>query len=284
MNPEFEEKSFESAFNSELERRNKRRIFSPGQMAENTVGVDVLSYVGKRHPFWRAVGSRFGRGGSLAYSSSSGKKLVPNEVFNVFLQYKRTEIMVGAKARHYRYFGGEYMRFKVDSPIGQKETMLILERAVGQAGHVSYVAPAFTTLDMLREAQRRKRVMVQSVAVKPSEFEPDHTSYNFTQAAALFNSEPTPTHTRDGAHVLSFDGGEEVRGFGTFLRSARTKILSEDGGPAIEGAIREVERAKISLQDLDLDATKDREAADFLLLAAVAASADVDWICVNDAG
>lgn len=184
MKPEFEEKSYEAAFNAEIEFGQPGATFAPGQVAEASLGVDVLALLSKRHPFWRTVGLYHRRGRRVT------KAAVPDEVFNLFLQYKRSDHIVGPNGRHHRTFGSDYYRFVTTRPTDQLETLQALERATASLGHVRYVAPEFSTLAELRDAQRNQRVIQQSVVVAPSMFGKTHKAYNFKSGRAVLNPVP----------------------------------------------------------------------------------------------
>lgn len=270
VRPEFEEKSYESAFNTELERDNRWHSFSPGQVAEKRLGVDVLARVADQHPFWAAV--------NLAHRSGRRvrRRGVPDEVFNIFLQYKTSHYLVGSRAQHHGYFGGPYYRFRTHRPTSQLSTLQRLESSVGAYGHVLYAAPEFHTLTELRVAQREGRVIAESVAVPPSAFLPAHVAYNFRSGiGARFNPDPEDAEVFRATTALNMDDLD-------------SRLLPfEDALSAIYGELEESFPDPERWQDLASEAEwavtrlgAPTGSFEFLMIAAFTASLGTRWFCM----
>lgn len=271
MKAEFEEKSFEAAFNAELERGNPWRTFSPGQVAEAFLGVDVLARLAPRHPFWAAVNLHHRSG------HRNARRGVPKELFNVFLQYKRSEHVVGHNGMHYAHFRGDYYRFKVSFPLGQLRTLQRLESAVGGAGHVLYVAPEFASLSALRSAQATRQVIARSVTVLPSAFGAHHRAFNFRNGSGLLN--PEPEWVEAGVASRAFERPQSApadSSFTSLVSDVLAKMENEMPDRAMwSGVAREVDAA-LTRTDAPVGAFE------FLMLAGITWSYGTQWLAVED--
>ena len=103
MKATFEEKTFESYFNSELDRKSDI-YFPPGQVLEGKVGFDSSSY-SKSRWLWRKIGHPFlvsprFKGADLKEIADEVEDLLEFEIdnlprmkANILFQYKRPEFI-----------------------------------------------------------------------------------------------------------------------------------------------------------------------------------------------
>lgn len=116
---------------------------------------------------------------------------IPDEVFNLFIQYKRSDSMIGTGATHYRRFKGHYYRFRFDTPANQLPTLHALALSSGSDAHVVYAAPEFHTMKELFEATRTQQVITKSVIVEARHLLTKHKAFNFRSGfTSIQNPEP----------------------------------------------------------------------------------------------
>lgn len=202
MKSEFEEKSYEGAFNAELTRgagMTQSSFFPPGQVLESDLGFDAAWMIGATHPFWKMVG-RISRQGMDV--SNRTKRKFPSKMYNLFIQYKRSEYIWRANGTHHIHFSGPYYRFKFNDPEKQLKVLKQLERKVGNGAHVLYAAPEFHTIDQLVDAIDTNTVVSRSVIARPRDLKKNHTSFNF-KAGHRFLQNPEPEDV-EGIHGNAF--------------------------------------------------------------------------------
>jgi len=189
MKSEFEEKSYEAAFNVELGQGQSGLVFfAPGQRLEAHLGFDVAWQLGVSDPLWRAINLTGGAG--LPIAPTQGH-VVPADAFNLFIQYKRSDWLHGRRSQHRAHFGGDYYRFMFNHPARQLNVLQNLEQAAAGTARVVYAAPEFHTVGRLMDASRNGTVVRQSVLVEAGSLGRGHRAYNFKLGnQSLLNPEP----------------------------------------------------------------------------------------------
>ncbi|PPF65354.1 hypothetical protein C5E11_00225 [Clavibacter michiganensis] len=277
MQPGFEEKAFENAFNGELGATEiPRRTFAPGQKLENRVGVDVLWRLAASNPFWRTVwlANRSGLPTASWLPAAGLADKVPTDNFNLFIQYKRAEIFTSTRSTWRRHFGGSYYRFKVNTPTKQLQTLQNLEGIVGRSGHVLYVAPALDTVDQLYQVQLASQVVANSVVVRPSSFGTTHTAFNFKPGyTSLYNPEP-----EDGELVFAdkffarTDNAKEPAGIETLIEQVSSQLSRVEGWSQFwDRAQREIPA------DIDIPRSDTETVRGFLQISTFAWAQGLTW-------
>lgn len=189
----FEEKSYESAFNAELAQGvegSPFRHFAPGARLEAMLGFDVMTTLESRNTAWRAMGLTHRSGVSIHHRAPNQ---LPDAVFNLFIQYKRSDALKSSRAMHHTYFGGLYYRFRFDTPKNQLATLHELAAASGSAAHIVYAAPEFHTVQELWDAMIAGKIIANSVIVEATQLQSGHKAFNFkTGKTSLQNPEPEP--------------------------------------------------------------------------------------------
>lgn len=187
----FEEKSYEAAFNNELNNGvggAHTRHFAPGARLEASLGFDVMAILEQRHPAWRTMGLRYRAGTSLHHRAPSQ---LPDAVFNLFIQYKRSDALKSRLAMHHAHFGGPYYRFHFNTPTKQLATLHELAKNSGSAAHVIYAAPEFHTVPELWDATVAGEIISKSVIIEAQQLSLKHKAFNFkTDKASLQNPDP----------------------------------------------------------------------------------------------
>lgn len=149
MRVNYEEKVFESYFNSEL-RDYTRMVFSPGQCLEGLLGFDFMGNI----PF-AYLNEIFGINQNLSgitkeeletwlgYSLDS----IPNITANIFLQYKKPVYLTNSNASEWWYWQKKYFRYSIYSE--QQEILEQLSETIGDQGVVLYASPAIKDVQEL---------------------------------------------------------------------------------------------------------------------------------------
>lgn len=161
---EFEEKTFEKAFYSEVVRRH-RVYYPPGQVEEGYLGFDDAFRLDGFDRFWRfrriRVSHRWRMLGvsleEIARSLSSKMRDYRGFQYNCFIQYKRPEFITSSKSKEWSYFTSKYYRYRIN-----KKQQDILERVrviSGDRAIVCYAAPSFHTMSELIQNISRRRIV-----------------------------------------------------------------------------------------------------------------------------
>jgi len=168
MKCEFEEKSFETAFNAELTRRTNL-FFAPSQCAEGRLGFDFSLYLDDpflwEHFSYLRHRRRIRRGIGITLQEMEGwlgdvAQHAPDIKHNLFLQYKRSDYLKGPRAKERSSWSGPYYRYKI-TPHQHKLLKTISTNANGRAA-VVYAAPAFYKSKTLLQLQISAKIIESS--------------------------------------------------------------------------------------------------------------------------
>lgn len=123
MRAQYEEKTFESYFNSELSRRGIF-YFPPGQVQEGSIGADALAFNRSRW-LWRRLGFPYWmripfKGAPYREMAEEMERHLDREITdvpevrgNVLFQYKRSEFMVTSTADEWHHWNSPYFRYDI---------------------------------------------------------------------------------------------------------------------------------------------------------------------------
>lgn len=150
----------------------------------------------------------------------------------IFIQYKRSDHMIGKTARHWTSFPNEYYRFKIKNA---KQHNTLIETA-DYFRHTYYVAPRFRTIEEYLEHHKNGELVERSVFAtcfglpEMDENDPsDRHTIGYDQARTLFFSDPEEIESFSGLSELlsslsedeeAFRNVEELRGLFDELNSA----------------------------------------------------------------
>lgn len=186
--PEFEEKEFENAANTELA-WNQAHVFSPGQVAEAILGYDAaveLPPGATADVVRRLIGARPSLGAKLTPNFWSGcrdappQTSLPKRYVSLLLQYKRADYVVELRARQRRHWAQAYFRWSTRPK--QHRVLLKLERNLGSRAAVRYAAPAFIARAILETKQVQRQVLASTNFVSPGRIG-DHRNWTYITAA-----------------------------------------------------------------------------------------------------
>lgn len=183
---EFEEKTYEKYFGWELIRHAKAS-YSPGQCGELLVGFDDAFWLIRvaslrfRHLFpgsW-LPGLSVSEVNDLA--RTIGHELPPFR-FNIFVQYKRPQQMVGNRSAEWRCWGRPYYRYHTTNH--QQAALTTIHRASRGRAAVVYAAAAFVRNERLFECAQSRQVIDNS-NIAAVERLVDHEVYTYDRSGNI---------------------------------------------------------------------------------------------------
>ena len=199
MKPTYSESQFAFGVNKELEMGNWRYPLStptriPTQNVESYIGYDTDAEI----------------------STDIG-------IEPIFIQYKRSDHMVGGTARHWSSFPNDYYRFKIKNA-NQHNTLV---ETADYFKHTYYVAPRFRTIEEYIQHHQNEELVERSVFA---------TCFGLP---AMDENDPSDRHTigYDDDRTLFFSEPEDIESFSGL--SELLSYLSED-----EEAFRNIEELR----------------------------------------
>lgn len=199
MQPPYEEKTFESYFNSELNR--KAPIYFPfGQVQEGSIGADA-SFFSRNHRLWWRLGYPF-----IFHAPFSGVDIreiaaemerclgqeirnIPSIKANLLFQYKRPRLITNKRGLEWIHWNQKYFRYDIF-----QEQQELLEHIATKFGHqalVLYASPALGNIDELVDAKQRG-LIIESTNFRPAQELTGHHRNTYTKAGthSIACSEP----------------------------------------------------------------------------------------------
>lgn len=206
MKATFEEKTYESYFNSELDRKSK--IYYPiGQAQEGLLGFDSSAYSLSRS-LWRRLGHPFyifpDYGGAyFADIAEHMERFLSEEInhipdklkVNLLFQYKRPEYITRPYGKQWAAWGMDYFRYEI---YGRQQILLKrIHDDMGDKVLVTYACPAMYDHNDLVHAKIRGEIIQRS---------------NFTKAVDL-DAHHWNTFSEAGIHSIGFSEPEQIKSF-----------------------------------------------------------------------
>jgi hypothetical protein len=239
MDVQYEEKTYESYFNVELDGRSTI-FFPPGQVQEGVLGIDAAGHSNNRrlwrrlgHPFW-FVNEFSGialENAARHMESLLGESVrnIPNMKVNLLFQYKRPQHITSTRANEWHIWNQPYFRYHIYEK--QQELLDHLGRIVGSKALILYAAPAVVDVNELVKLKMQRRII---------------ESTNFTKASLLAGHEVN-TYVQAGTHSVAHSVPEEVEAFDllTFLKTQERSInvpnykFVTDFSKAVQSAFQE---------------------------------------------
>lgn len=192
MKAGFEEKTFESYFNAELDRRSS--VYFPfGQVQEGVVGADASAMSWDRC-LWRLIGHpyllrrpRFSGADMKEVAEEMeyllGKEVdnIPSMRVNLIFQYKSPNRIKSSQGHEWSNWNKPYYKYK----IYQRQQSLLSHMARTFRGQllVLYAAPALENVDDLVRAKKRKKI-IEFTNFRPAADLDGHDVNTFTEAGA----------------------------------------------------------------------------------------------------
>jgi len=206
MTVNYEEKTFETYFNTEMTRKYDPVFFPPGQVQENILGFDNSFYLPFTTSFWAYFG--FDKIYSVFYLNELEEYLferinsLPNIKINLMLQYKRPEYLTLSTAKEWQSWNQPYFRYAVESE-QQRVLMKISDYCNGNVVAL-YAAPAVKNRDeLLRFAINS--VIINNTNLKYAHDLNDHrrNTYANSGSYSIAFSEPEKIENVDLSHVIN---------------------------------------------------------------------------------
>ncbi|WP_282122172.1 hypothetical protein [Algibacter mikhailovii] len=200
MRAKFEEKTFESYFNNELDRRSK--IYFPlGQVQEGSLGFDASSFSRNRR-LWRELGHPFWfhphfdglelRDIADEMEHYLGVELdnVPEMKANLLFQYKRPEYITVSTGKEWSHWNEPYFRYDIYKE--QQDLLMHIHTTFNSKVLVIYASPSTTDVNELVKV--RKDILNHS---------------NFKNAVDL-QGHKRNTYTQSGTHSVACSEPQKI--------------------------------------------------------------------------
>lgn len=205
MQAQYEEKTFESYFNSELDHRSE--IYFPfGQVQEGSIGADAATYSRSRWLWWK-LGFPFLFRNSfngvdlvdvaevMEKYLSKGVKNIPNIKANVLFQYKRPEVMRTQKSSEWHHWNKKYYRYQIYQE--QQDLLSHLHSKFSDRALILYASPAIESMTDLVAAKVNKKIIECT---------------NFCQASKLTGHHRN-TYIQAGTFSIACSSPERIQNF-----------------------------------------------------------------------
>lgn len=228
MTVNFEEKTYESYFNSELDKVSE--IYFPlGQVQEGSLGFDSASFSTNRK-LWQRLGLPLYLPLSgielkeiaeeMEYLLGITLKMLPKIKVNLLFQYKRPEYMERENSKEWGHWNEPYFRYDIYRD--QQELLMQIKHQFGDKIFIVYACPAISDVNDLVKAFLKKEIINISNFRKASELDKHHRN-TFIQAGtySIGCSEPEKIDNFDLIKTIESLSGEATN----IEKSNRESIL-----------------------------------------------------------
>lgn len=205
MLPKYEEKTFESYFNTELDRRTS--IYFPfGQVQEGGIGADAAAASQDRwlwqrlgfpypfHPEYSGVDLR-DIANEMELHIKKEIRNIPSIKANLLFQYKRPEVITTANGTEWSHWNQLYFRYDIYAE--QQALLEHLDKKFGSKALVLYASPALVDINDLVKAKLDKNIIEAT---------------NFCPASKL-QGHHRNTYVRAGLHSIACSQPEKLPPF-----------------------------------------------------------------------
>jgi hypothetical protein len=235
MDARYEEKTFESYFNNELDR--KTSIYFPlGQVQEGVVGLDSAAH-SRSWFLWRKLGYPFWlsppfSGVELQDIAKEMERYLDKEVHNIptmkvnlLFQYKRPEFITMSSGAEWHLWKRRYFRY--DLYTEQHALLSHIETTFGQDAIVLYAAPAVEDVGDLVKLKKSRAIIDNTNFRRASELNGHHR--NTYIKAGTYSQACSDPQRLDNFRLIELIENVEPkaqRGNGQFLVEFATRINS----------------------------------------------------------
>ncbi|HDY7869352.1 TPA: hypothetical protein RQK36_004491 [Vibrio vulnificus] len=231
MKPQFEEKTYESYFNSELDK--KASIYFPfGQCQEGYLGVDSSAYVDLVF-FSRVLGFPLNpallNGRNMLDIADDMERILkvsirnmPNIKVNLLLQYKRSDYITSSKGKEWNYWKESYYRYDIYRT--QQKLLDELSKSIANQALILYVAPAIFKIDDLIDKKINEKIIENS---------------NFALASKL-STHHRNTYTKSGCYSIACSEPERIEKFNLLSTLERMEVVNGDNSELIKQFAEEI--------------------------------------------
>ncbi|MBQ4799990.1 hypothetical protein J8L73_12740 [Pseudoalteromonas sp. MMG006] len=282
MKSNFEEKTYESYFNNELDRKSQV-YFPPGQVLEGSLGFDSSSF-SKNRKLWRRLGHPYWfhpdfEGAPLREVADEmehflGREIsnLPNMKANILFQYKRPEFITSKKGKEWKHWNKPYFRYDI-----YKEQQIILNQIHDKFNSkvlVVYASPC--TKDVNELIHLRKDIIKHSNFAKAVDLNGHHkNTYVKSGTYSIACSDPS--------RVESLNITEAIETLGSLNYEERTdnSEFIINFGRNIESIINKYQYLSESFADLNEEAHKVKDYKlfyNFLMMSNFRKVTGTQWI------
>ncbi|MFT4508959.1 hypothetical protein [Caballeronia sp. 15711] len=213
MDARYEEKTFESYFNNELDR--KTSIYFPlGQVQEGVLGIDsaanssdwlLWDEFGWVFPRLQGVDLRMVADEMEDYLKKKVQNIPPIKV-NVLFQYKRPAVISRSNGKEWDHWKQKYYRYELYAE--QHDLLAHLEKSFGAEAIVLYAAPAVDNIDDLVKIKQKNEIIKNT---------------NFRRASEL-NGHHRNTYVKSGTYSFACSDPERIDNFDLLELFERTEM------------------------------------------------------------
>jgi len=197
---DFEEKTYEIAYDVEMSTGAGPTPSAPGQVLEHLVGFDAAASPDASHPLWRVLGAPRPKGLVLLPDLWKGlpgrrpaQRLLPSNPVSFMVQFKRPEFIRSHAGKQWKLWHRSYYRFKIDP--AQQRTLKELETNTAGEAIVRYAAPSFVTNQEMDTARISGLVLASSGHVSPATMS-GHSVWTYVSAGSSGRVNPTGDESR----------------------------------------------------------------------------------------
>lgn len=224
MQPKYEEKTFESYFNTELDRRSS--IYFPfGQVQEGGIGADAAGFSKSRWLWWRLGYKYFINmpfiGADLREIADEMERHLGHEIRNIpsiksnlLFQYKRPEFITSKLGAEWSHWGQKYFRYDIYQE--QQALLAHLTSKFGTKALVLYASPALEDVNDLVLAKMKGELMENT---------------NFRRASEL-SGHHRNTYIRAGTHSYACSDPESIENFDLLALLEQQRPLEDESTSA----------------------------------------------------
>lgn len=228
MQPKYEEKTFESYFNSELDQRAS--IYFPfGQVQEGSIGADSAAQSECRW-LWQKLGFPFRYSPSFlgvdlrAVADEMEQHLqheirnIPPIKANLLFQYKRPEVITTANGSEWSYWLQRYFRYEIYDE--QQALLMHLHAKFGSQALILYASPALVDVNELVRSKLARTIIEDT---------------NFCSVTAL-QGHHRNTYIKAGLHSVACSKPEQIQS--TDLLATLERVRDSQSGTSNLETIR----------------------------------------------
>jgi hypothetical protein len=191
MKVNFEEKTYETYFNSELAKHTKI-FYPPGQVCEGDLGFDFALYTKKKY-VWKRLGfSNSYQGAELkdieVYMSVAISQ-VPKIKTNLLLQYKKPEFLQLNNSSEWTDWNQPYFRYEIYPK--QQELLEKIHQKFYKGVLILYASPALEDVDKLYQSYCKGNIITDSNLVEAIKLK-GHKKVTYTKGGNFYQAHSEP--------------------------------------------------------------------------------------------
>ena len=255
MRAEFEEKIYEIYFAIELDKHTKD-VYPSGQCLEFALGFDAAFFVGMWHRWryphffevwWPSRHRGITLSEEIAEIDETARGLsnvLPPFRLNLFLQYKRPELLSRKNSKEWNCWRQSYFRYGITSH--QQRALERVLRASGGRAAVVYVAPAFIEIKELFRNAQSGNLIASSNIVSVNRLT-RHSRYTYVSAGSdgVGHSDAEDIGGEDFDQMIAAAGDQDALGFYDHVIQVAGFVEADVDAESEEGDMLEAARRAV---------------------------------------